>query len=674
MAEDFKARIKELRALLDRYAKLYYEQDAPAISDYEYDKLAKELEQLEREHPETADANSPTQRVGGAVKDGFKKVEHTVQMMSLDNALNREELQKFYEKLSASFEVASIPVLCEPKIDGLSASLIYENGIFKSGATRGNGRIGEDVTENLRTIKTLPLELAEKLHGIIEVRGEVCMDKADFAALNAEREDRGETLFANPRNAAAGSLRQLDSAITAQRRLSIYLYQIVSPEKYGINTQAEMLDKLRAWGLPVQNSECLCNNLDEINAYLDEWTEKRFTHKIDTDGVVVKLNELRLREELGETSHAPRWAIAYKFPPEEKEAKVLDIEVTVGRTGTLTPTAVLEPVRLSGTIVQRASLHNQDELDRKDVRIGDTVWVHKAGEIIPEVVRVEFSKRPADAMPFKIPDICPVCGAHALRIDGEAAIKCTNSACPAQLKESIEHFASRQAMDIRGLGEKLVALFVDNGMVQNVADLYTLSDLEIAMLDGLGAKSAQNLIDSIEASKKRPLSALINALGIRNVGEKTAADLAERFGTLDSIMHAAVEEEGSLETMEGIGPVIAKSMQAYFSEPHNRQTIERLRSYGLNFEAEKRAVDRSALPWNRLKFVLTGELSSMSRTEASAKIEALGGKTSGSVSKKTDFVVVGESPGSKLLKAQELGIKILNEEDFLSKLKELETE
>lgn len=674
MAEDFRARIEELRALLDRYAKLYYEQDAPAISDYEYDRLAKELELLEREHPETVIANSPTQRVGGAVKEGFKKVEHEVPMMSLDNALNREELQKFYEKLSASFEVASIPVLCEPKIDGLSASLIYENGVFKSGATRGNGRVGEDVTENLRTIKTLPLELTQKVSGIVEVRGEVCMDKADFAALNAEREDRGETTFANPRNAAAGSLRQLDSAITAQRRLSIYLYQIVSPEKYGVTTQTEMLDKLRAWGLPVQNSEALCKNLKEINAYLDEWTDKRFEHRIDTDGVVVKLNELRLRSEIGETSHAPRWAIAFKFPPEEKETRVLDIEVTVGRTGTLTPTAVLEPVRLSGTIVQRASLHNQDELDRKDVRIGDTVWVHKAGEIIPEVVCVELSKRPADAKPFKIPDICPVCGAHALRIDGEAAIKCTNSACPAQLKESIEHFASRQAMDIRGLGEKLVAQFVDNGMIENIADLYTLSDLEIAMLDGLGAKSAQNLTESIETSKKRPLSALINALGIRNVGEKTAADLAERFGTLDEIIRVSVEAENELETTEGIGPVIAKSMQAYFSEPHNRQTIERLRAYGLNFEAEKRSVDRSMLPWNGLKFVLTGELSSMSRTEASAKIEALGGKTSGSVSKKTDYVVVGANPGSKYIKAQELGVKTLDEEEFINKLKELETE
>ncbi|MBQ0054820.1 MAG: NAD-dependent DNA ligase LigA [Synergistaceae bacterium] len=667
---DFRKRAEQLRAELDRHARLYYEQDAPEISDYEYDRLAKELELLEKEHPELVSAASPTQRVGGAAKEGFGKVEHAVPMMSLDNALDRDELQKFYEKLAASFERQNIEVLCEPKIDGLSASLIYEDGVFKSGSTRGNGRVGEDVTENLKTIKTLPLELAEKIPGIVEVRGEVCMDKEDFALLNAEREERDETLFANPRNAAAGSLRQLDASVTARRRLSIYLYQIVAPERYGVTTQQGMLDKLRVWGLPVQESEKLCGSLAEINEYLDGWTEKRFSHRIDTDGVVVKLNELRLREELGETSHAPRWAIAFKFPPEEKLAKVLDIEVTVGRTGTLTPTAVFEPVRLAGTIVQRASLHNQDELDRKDVRIGDSIWVHKAGEIIPEVVRVEFSKRPVNALPFRIPDVCPVCGAKALRINGEAAVKCTNGSCPAQVKERIEHFGSRQAMDIRGLGEKLVSQLVDSGMIQNVADLYALSVLEIGMLERMGAKSAQNLAEAIENSKKRPLGALINALGIRNVGEKTANDIAERFRSLDAVMKASLENESKLETTEGIGPVIAQSMVAFFSEPHNREMIERLRNYGLTFEISEPAADKTALPWNGLKFVLTGELASMTRGEASAKIQALGGDTAGSVSKKTDFVVVGENPGSKYLKAKELGIKILDEQEFINKLNE----
>ena len=672
MAEtaDFKSRAEWLRAELDRHAKLYYEQDAPEISDYEYDRLAKELQQLESEHPELTVENSPTQRVGGAAKEGFGKVEHAVPMMSLDNALDREELRKFYVKLAQSFEKENIDVLCEPKIDGLSASLIYEDGIFKSGSTRGNGHIGEDVTENLKTIKTLSAELAEKSPGMIEVRGEVCMDKEDFALLNAEREEREQTLFANPRNAAAGSLRQLDPAVTAQRRLSIYLYQIVAPERYGIKTQEEMIDKLREWGLPVQESEKLCKNLDEINSYLDEWTEKRFSHRIDTDGVVVKLNELRLREELGETSHAPRWAIAFKFPPEEKLAKVLDIEVTVGRTGTLTPTAVFEPVKLAGTIVQRASLHNQDELDKKDVRIGDSIWVHKAGEIIPEVDRVELSKRPADSKPFKIPDICPVCGAKAVRIEGEAAVKCTNSACPAQIKERIEHFGSRQAMDIRGLGEKLVSQLVDNGMIQNVADLYAMSVLEIGMLERMGAKSAQNLAEAIENSKKRPLGALVNALGIRNVGEKTANDLAERFRSLDAIMKASLENESELESAEGIGPIIAQSMAAFFSEPHNRELVERLRGYGLTFEMTQPAADKTTLPWYGLKFVLTGELSSMTRSEAAAKIEDLGGQSVGSVSKKTDYVVVGESPGSKYLKAKELGIKILDENEFINKLNE----
>ncbi len=667
---DFKNRAEWLRAELDRHARFYYEQDAPEISDYEYDRLAKELQLLELEHPELTVENSPTQRVGGAAKEGFNKVEHVVPMMSLDNALDREELRKFYVKLAQSFEKENIDVLCEPKIDGLSASLIYEDGIFKSGSTRGNGHIGEDVTENMKTINTLPAELAEKIQGTVEVRGEVCMDKENFALLNAEREERDQPLFANPRNAAAGSLRQLDPAVTAQRRLSIYLYQIVAPERYGIKTQEEMIDKLREWGLPVQKSEKLCKNLAEINSYLDEWTEKRFSHRIDTDGVVVKLNELRLREELGETSHAPRWAIAFKFPPEEKLAKVLDIEVTVGRTGTLTPTAVFEPIKLAGTIVQRASLHNQDELDKKDVRIGDSIWVHKAGEIIPEVDRVDFSRRPVDSKPFKIPDICPVCGAKAVRIEGEAAIRCTNSACPAQIKERIEHFGSRQAMDIRGLGEKLVSQLVDNGMIRNVADLYAMSVLEIGILDRMGAKSAQNLAEAIENSKKRPLGALVNALGIRNVGEKTANDLAERFRSLDAIMKASLENESELESTEGIGTVIAQSMAAFFSEPHNRELVERLRGYGLTFEMTQPVADKSNMPWYGLKFVLTGELSAMTRSEAAAKIEALGGQTVGNVSKKTNFVIVGKLPGSKYLKAKELNIKILDEQEFINKLNE----
>ena len=666
--EDYRKRVSELRAALERHAKLYYEQDSPEISDFEYDALQRELKKLEAAHPELAAADSPTQRVGGAPREGFVKVVHENPMMSLDNALNREEMASFYEKLSQSLEVPNAAVLCEPKIDGLAVSLIYEDGVFVSGATRGNGRVGEDVTQNLKTIRTMPLKLAEAVPGRLEVRGEVCMDKKDFARLNEACEEAGEKLFANPRNAAAGSLRQLDPRVTASRNLSVYLYHLIDPEKYGVATQQALLDQLRSWGLPVQGAEKLCFNIGDINAYLDVWLTGRFAHPLDTDGVVVKLNEIALRDRLGATSHAPKWAIAFKFPPEEKYTLVKDIEVTVGRTGTLTPTAVFEPVHLSGTIVQRASLHNQDEIDRKDIRVGDTALVHKAGEIIPEVVSIDLSKRPADSVPFVIPDVCPVCGAAAERLPGEAAMKCTNKSCPAQLKEGVWHFASRQAMDIRGMGEKLISQLVDCGKIGNVADLYSLDVFTLSALDRMGEKSAQNIIDSIERSKSRPLWALINALGIRNIGERTAQDLADKFRSLDALAVSSKESSPELESMDGIGPVITESLRSFFAEPHNAAVIERLKAAGVKYESEEPAVAKEGLPWNGLKFVLTGELASMTRGEAGLKIKALGGQTSESVSKKTNFVVVGENPGSKYLKAQTLGVPILDEAAFLEKL------
>ena len=668
MTEDPGKRVRELRAALERHAKLYYEQDSPEISDHEYDALQRELRGIEAEHPELAMPDSPTQKVGGAPREGFTKVVHESPMMSLDNALNREEMTAFYEKLCQSLELPHAQVLCEPKIDGLAVSLVYENGLFVSGATRGNGHVGEDVTPNLLTISTMPLKLTEAVPGRLEVRGEVCMDKQDFAKLNAACEEAGEKLFANPRNAAAGSLRQLDPRVTASRNLSIYLYHLIDPEIYGVATQHELLDRLRSWGLPVQGAEKLCQNMEDINAYLDVWTEGRFAHPIDTDGVVVKLDEIALRDRLGATSHAPKWAIAFKFPPEEKYTLVKDIEITVGRTGTLTPTAVLEPVHLSGTIVQRASLHNQDEIDRKDVRIGDMALVHKAGEIIPEVMGVDLSKRPVGSVPFKIPDVCPVCGAKAERLPGEAAMKCTNKSCPAQLKEEIGHFASRQAMDIRGMGDKLVAQLVDCNKIANVADLYSLDVFTLAALDRMGEKSAQNIVDSIEKSKSRPLAALINALGIRNIGERTAQDLAERFRSLDSLSRSSVEMSPELEAMDGVGPVIAESLRSFFAEPHNAAVIERLKTAGVKYEMEGPATAKEGLPWSGLKFVLTGELASMTRSEAGVKIKSLGGQTSESVSKKTSFVIVGENPGSKYLKAQTLGIPILGEAAFIEKL------
>ena len=668
--ESLKTRVSELRAELKRHAELYYVQDSPEISDFEYDRLLRELAELEEKYPELRTADSPTHRIGGPPREGFVKVEHSEPMMSLDNALNREELRSFYVKTAQALGMENIEVMCEPKIDGLAVSLIYEDGVFVSGATRGDGRIGEDITANLRTVRNLPLRLEEAVPGRLEVRGEVCMDKKGFAALNAEREEAGEPLFANPRNAAAGSIRQLDPKITASRKLKIFLYQIIDPLRHGIKSQKEMLETISRLGLPMQGSERLCPSLAETEAYLDEWTEKRFGHAIDTDGVVVKLNDIAMRSMLGATSKAPRWAIAFKFPPEEKVTRVLDIEVTVGRTGTLTPTAVLDPVHLSGTVVKRAILHNQDEIDRKDIRIGDYVLVHKAGEIIPEVIRVEKEKRPEGTVPFRIPEVCPVCGSKAVRLSGEAAIKCSNKSCPAQIKEGISHFASRAAMDIRGLGEKIVALLVDKRIVTDLADLYTLKPEDLASLERMGEKSARNIREAIEKSKKRPLGALINALGIRNVGERTANDLAEKFRSLALLAETAVQRTYELESMDGIGPVIAESLRVFFSEPHNARMIERLREAGVNMESEGPARSDQDLPWKGLKFVLTGELSSMTRAEASEKIRSLGGETSDSVSRKTDFVVAGERAGSKLVKARSLGIQILEEEDFIKRLSE----
>ncbi len=668
--ESLKKRVSELRAELKRHAELYYVQDSPEITDFEYDQLLRELAAAEEKYSELRTADSPTHRVGGAPREGFVKVEHSEPMMSLDNALDKDELRSFYAKTSQALGVDSVQVLCEPKIDGLAVSLIYEDGVFVSGATRGDGRVGEDITANLRTIKSLPLTLRDTVRGKLEVRGEICMDKKGFALLNAAREEAGEPLFANPRNAAAGSVRQLDPKVTAVRKLKIYLYQVVDPEKHGIRSQKEMLETIGRLGLPVQGSERLCSTLEEVESYLEAWTEKRFEHPIDTDGVVVKLDDIGLRAMLGATSKAPRWAIAFKFPPEEKVTRIIDIEITVGRTGTLTPTAVLEPVHLSGTVVRRAILHNQDEIDRKDIRIGDYVLVHKAGEIIPEVIKVEKERRPEGTVPFRIPDICPVCGSGAVRLKGEAAVKCSNSSCPAQIKEGISHFASRAAMDIRGLGEKIVALLVEKGIVSDFADLYMVRTEDLIPLERMGEKSARNITEAIEKSKNRPLGALINALGIRNVGERTANDLAEKFRSLELLSETAVSRTDELESMEGIGPVVAESLRVFFLEPHNDHVIRRLKEAGVNMVIESPAKPRVDLPWSGLKFVLTGELFTMTRPEASEKIKALGGETSDSVSRKTNFVVTGEKPGSKLLKARSLGIEVLEEEDFIKRLSE----
>ena len=662
--ENLKSRIEALRKEIERHSKLYYENDSPVISDFQYDSLVRDLQKMEEEHPELKDASSPTVKIGGEPQERFDKVPHPQPMMSLDNALNEEELESFVKKLRASLSDENLELVCEPKIDGLAISLIYENGKFISASTRGNGYVGEDVTENVRTIVNLPLELSEEIPGRLEVRGEVCMDKKTFAALNTSRDENGLSLFANPRNAAAGSLRQLDPKITAQRKLKVFLYQVVSPEEYGIKTQDEMLSWLEKCGFPVQGEQLLCTTDEKLLGYIRAWSEKRFAHFIDTDGVVVKLNKLSLRSSLGETAKSPRWAIAFKFPPEEKITKVTDIEVTVGRTGVLTPTAVLEPVQLSGTIVQRASLHNQDEIERKDIRIGDYVKVRKAGEIIPEVLEVDFTKRSETSTPYFLPETCPVCGTKVIKIGGEVAIKCPNMSCPSQVRERISYFASRPAMNILGLGTKIIEQLITSGLVNDVSDLYYLDIYKLSSLDRMGIKSAENIISSVDKSKTRPLYALISALGIPNIGGKTATDLARAFKSLEALSETAVNEPEKIELIDGIGTVVADSINKYFSDPHNQDIIKRLEAAGVSMSD-----DSVEGKFSGKKFVLTGELTSMSRNIAAEKIRNLGGDIASSVSKKTDYVVVGDNPGSKYEKAKALNIRILSEQEFLDLLK-----
>ena len=674
--EATRARAQELRGIIAENDELYYVLDSPKLEDHEYDALYRELQRIEEQYPELATSDSPTVRVRGAPRSEFRKFVHEVPMQSLDNALDICELEAFFARTAKALSQLDQPDapepaswVCEPKLDGLAVSLIYEDGLLTVGSTRGDGVVGEDVTQNIRTIRSLPLRLKNlpsDFTGKIEVRGEVCMAREDFAELNRSREEAEEPLFANPRNAAAGSLRQLNHHVTASRKLRIYLYHIQSAQELGIATQCEMLAWLRDHGLPTQEHNRVYESLQDIEAYLEEWGRLRFENAVNTDGVVLKLNDLALREKLGSTAKAPRWAIAFKYPPEEKRTKVLGIEISVGRTGALTPTAQLEPVRLSGTTVQRASLHNQDEIDRKDVRIGDTVWLHKAGEIIPEILRVDEEARSGNEVPFKIPYVCPICGSAAVRLPDEAAIRCPNKSCPAQLQEEILHFVSRQCMDINGIGEKLAAQLTASGLVKSVADIYELTEENLLGLERMGEKSAEKLIRAIENSKTRPFDAVLNALGIRNVGKKTASDIARHFRSIDAIILA---DEERLALVDGLGPIIAASIRTYFADEHNMSVVRRLQAKGVTMEAEDTGepVLHSEIFFGK-KMVFTGELSSMPRGDAEKLAESLGAATSGSVSKKTDVVVVGEKPGSKYLKAQELGIEIWDEAKFLASL------
>ena len=652
-----------LQRELARHSRLYYGEDAPEIPDDEYDRLYRELVELEAAYPELSSPQSPTRRIGDRASDRFEKVTLSVPMFSLDNALNEGDLDGFFQRI-APWRAEGFA--CELKIDGIAVSLAYEDGVFLRGTTRGDGRVGEDVTSNLRTIPTLPLALEGGPAGTVEVRGEVFLERERFAVLNEEREERGEPPFANPRNAAAGSLRQLDPSVTAGRKLSIYLYSLVSPENHGLTTQGEILKWLAAKGLPVQKA--WEGPLDEggVKAFISRWEEGRFSLPYATDGVVVKLDSLAAWEELGATSHAPRWAIAFKYPPEEKITRLTDILVSVGRTGALTPVAVLEPVTLSGTTVQRAGLHNEGEIRRKGILIGDMVRVRKAGEIIPEVLGPVEKERTGAEREFVMPDTCPSCGTKAVLLEGEAVRRCPNRAsCPAQLKEGLRHFASRGAMDIRGLGDKLVDQLVERRMIRTAADLYRLTAEEVATLDRMGPKSAENLIEALETSKERPFFRLLAALGIRFVGVRGAEILAEAFRDVQRLREASEEE---LAAVEGIGPVMAASIEAFFRLEENRNLLKDLEVLGLAGAApaaEEPGAEEAPAFMKGLRIVFTGELETMTRAEAEAMAKAAGATCPSSVSSKTSMVVAGKEAGSKLAKALSLGVEVLGEEEFL---------
>ena len=656
-------RIEELRERLTYHAKLYYVYDAPEISDYEYDMMFAELKALEEKHPELEDPTSPTHRVGGKALDKFEKVTHSVRMNSLSDVFSFDEVEDFITRTNELAGDAEYSV--EPKIDGLSVALTYENGILVMGATRGDGAVGEDVTLNVRTIQTVPLKLAEPLS--FTLRGEVYMSRATFEKLNASRELKGESLFANPRNAAAGSLRQLDSGIAAERGLDIFIFNLQEGNLYADRenptSHSAILDRIAELEFPVLRDRAKVKGAKAVTDHINKLGALRDGLAYDIDGVVIKLDNVEERAAVGEGTNSPKWAVAYKFPPEQKQTRLVDITVAVGRTGVLTPNAVLEPVRLAGTSVSRATLHNIEFIREKGIMIGDTVTVQKAGDIIPEVVCAHKEKRNGTEREFNMPSLCPSCGEPVFyNADEGTATRCTNSACPAQLSRSIEHFASKGAMNIDGLGPQIVELLLDKDLIHDFADLYSLKVEEIAELDRMGKKSAENLVSAIESSKKAGLERLLYALGIRNIGEVAAAALAARYGTLVACFDATLEE---LCAMEDFGEITAKCVVDFFSHPQNRELCIRLIEAGLLTEAVAMPTDNA---FEGLTFVLTGTLPTLSRDEASRLIQAKGGKVSGSVSKKTSYVVAGEAAGSKLTNAQNLGIPIIDEDELLKML------
>lgn len=654
------SRINELREIINYHMTRYYVEAKPEISDYEYDALYRELQDLEAERPDLVTPDSPTRRIGDKVLDGFEKVVHIVQMQSLNDVFNMEELAAFDQRVRDAVG-DGIEYVVEKKIDGLSVSLEYENGRFVRGSTRGDGFVGEDVTQNLRTVKSIPLVLKEAVP-LIEVRGEVFISKKDFEEINEEQEALGEPVFANPRNAAAGSLRQLDPQITAKRKLDIYVFNIQRLEGRQVDSHSEALEYMKSLGFKTSPGYRVCRHIGEAVEEIEKIGGSRGEFPFEIDGAVVKVNSLAQRELLGATTKTPRWAAAYKYPAEKKMTLIKDIWVNVGRTGVLTPNAVLEPVRLAGTTVSRATLHNMDYISQKQIRIGDTAWVQKAGDVIPEVIEVVFEKRTGTEREFVMPDQCPVCGSQVIREEGEAAYRCVGIECPAQLSRSIEHFASRDAMNIDGLGPAIVGALLDGGFIKGIADLYYLHlrKDELITMERMGKKSVENLLASIERSRENNIDRLIYGLGIRNIGLRAAQLLAENFESLDALMNAEVED---IMKINEFGEITARSVEMFFRQEQTLDTVEKLKAAGVNMISS----GRKQLRDNRfegLTFVLTGTLPTYGRAEASELIESFGGKTSGSVSKKTDYVLAGEEAGGKLDKALQLGVKIIDEDEF----------
>ena len=662
-----KQEIAPLREQLIKWGREYYEQDNPSVEDYVYDRAYQRLVELEQRFPELKTSDSPTQHVGGGPTSELTKVTHEIPMLSMGDVFSIDELMDFNQRQQDNGDVSVTPEYnLELKIDGLSLSLVYENGRLVQGSTRGNGNIGEDVTANVMTIKSIPHQLPEPLS--LEFRGECYMPKESFVKLNQEREAAGLSVFANPRNAAAGSLRQLDPQVTARRDLATFMYYVPEYQKLGVRTQAAALDRMRELGFSVNPHNRVVHNRQEITDYIEEYTAQRDQLSYGIDGIVEKVNDLDTENALGNTVKVPRWEIAYKFPPEEQATVVRDIVWTVGRTGNVTPTAVMDPVQLAGTTVSRASLHNPDYLREKDIRLGDTVYLHKAGDIIPEISRVDLKNRPADSQPYQVPTTCPVCSSDLVHLDDEVALRCVNPMCPAQIKEGLAHFASRNAMNIDGLGPKIIQQLWDKELVHDVADLYSLTHDQLLTLDKFGDKSAANLLTSIANSRNNSVERLLFGLGIRHVGAKAARVIMEHFQNLDRLLTASADE---VAAVDGIGPTIGDSVQTYFANEQVKKLVDELRAVGVNFDYHGLVVPVATdSEWNGHRVVLTGKLEELTRADAKHWLEAHGAKVTGSVSKKTDIVIAGTAAGSKLTRAQDLGITVWDEARFAQAMKE----